>query len=127
MAWQPQLAIAFGKKMDENKKECDCSKICQFLSEHTSQRQTNLIQRQTDKDTKRRDDGRRDGGGGSKGGRNDREKLESQKGEKKSEEMRGEWQRGTMRGSPSICLKATACPVGRAPECVHSGLNNGCS
>lgn len=37
------------------------------------------------------------------------------------------WQRGTMRGSPSICLKATACPVGREPEWVHSGLNNGCS
>lgn len=37
------------------------------------------------------------------------------------------WQRGTMRGSPSICLKATACPAGREPECVHSGLNNGCS
>lgn len=50
--------------------------------------------------------------------------------ERKERERRwreGGWQRGTMRGSPSICLKATACPVGREPECVHSGLNNGCS
>lgn len=38
-----------------------------------------------------------------------------------------EWQRGTMRGSPSICLNAAACPGGREPERVHSGLNKGCS
>lgn len=30
-------------------------------------------------------------------------------------------------GSPSICLNAAACPGGREPERVHSGLNKGCS
>lgn len=47
--------------------------------------------------------------------------------ERKEEEGRREWQRGTMRGSPSICLNAAACPGGREPERVHSGLNKGCS
>lgn len=53
-----------------------------------------------------------------------REKVRGKERERNEGEKR---QRGTMRGSPSICLKATACPVGREPECVHSGLNKGCS
>ncbi len=99
----------------------------------------------TQRRTKRRTDGRRDEltdeetegrkeGGMEEGGQITEEGEEI--GVKKRKErnrvreigMEGrEWQRGTMRGSPSICLKATACPVGREPECVHSGLNNGCS
>lgn len=54
-------------------------------------------------------------------------KREKRRGKKREVDGKGKWQIGTMRGSPSICLKATACPVGREPECVHSGLNNGCS
>lgn len=92
------------------------------LSEHTPQGHTNAHgdrrrDELTDGETEERKEGGMEGGG---------QITEGEEG--KREEMEGgKWQRGTMRGSPSICLKATACPVGREPECVHSGLNNGCS
>lgn len=104
-----------------------------------SQRRQNTPRR-----TRRRGDGhsqtggQRDGrtGGGRDDGRTSNHRRRSRIGVreernsagKEREQNEGEkWQRGTMRGSPSICLKATACPVGREPECVHSGLNKGCS
>lgn len=54
-------------------------------------------------------------------------RTEDRKGREKKKENGEGWRRGTMRGSPSIWLKAAACPEGREPESVHSGLNKGWS
>lgn len=125
-------------------------KKCGYWTKHETarivSRQTSQRHQNTPRRTRRRvdghsqTDGHRDGRTG--GGRGDERRSNHRrrreigvKAERNSERVKEgeEWgggekrQRGTMRGSPSICLKATACPVGREPECVHSGLNKGCS